>query len=139
MLATGSDDKTTILWRVAKGKLQRVQEHMKWVRSVAFSPDGALLAIGFWEKIAQVYRVSDGSLLLTLTGHTNRVASVAFSPNGEMLATGSDDSTARLWRVADGEPVRTLTEKKPLNCVAFSSDGKVLATASYDTARLYTL
>ena len=70
-----------------------------WANSVAFSPDGATLASGSWDETVRLWRVSDGSLLRTLEGHTGPVWSVAFSPDGATLASGSDDGTVRLWGV----------------------------------------
>jgi WD40 repeat protein len=76
---------------------------------VSFSPDGRLLASGSLDKTIKLWRVEDGSLVRTLTGHTDVVNSVAFSPDGRLLASGSWDKTIKLWRVADGSLVRTLT------------------------------
>ena len=62
---------------------------------------GELLASGSFDKTARLWRVADGSLRQTLTGHTASVLSVAFSPNGQAIASGAADNTARLWDVAD--------------------------------------
>jgi WD40 repeat protein len=64
---------------------------------------------GVEDDTIKLWRVSDGALVRTLTGHTYDVYSVAFSPDGSLLASGSGDDTIKLWRVSDGALVRTLT------------------------------
>ena len=71
--------------------------HTRYVREVAFSPDGALLATTSWDGTARLWDTATGQTLRTLTGHTGYVRGVAFSPDGALLATTSDDKTARLW------------------------------------------
>jgi WD40 repeat protein len=63
--------------------------HTDEVRSVSFSPDGSLLASGSADYTIRLWRVSDGSLVATLTGHTGGILSVSFSPDGSLLASGS--------------------------------------------------
>jgi WD40 repeat protein len=59
------------------------------VNSVAFSPDGRLLASGSWDNTIRLWDAASGALLRTLEGHTNTVLSVAFSPDGRLLASAS--------------------------------------------------
>ncbi|MFI6451946.1 WD40 repeat domain-containing protein, partial [Streptosporangium amethystogenes] len=65
--------------------------HTHWVFSVAFSPDGKLLATGSGDKSVKLWDVAGRETVATLTGHTDDVSSVAFSPDGKTLATGSLD------------------------------------------------
>jgi len=101
------------------------------VTSVAFSPDGQLLALGLNAIDVQIWHIANGSLQMTLQGHSGSVNSVAFSPDGQILASGSQDKTVRLWRVDDGALLHTLNgHAGDVNCVAFSRDGQILASAS---------
>jgi hypothetical protein len=110
------------------------------VYSVAFSPDGSLIAsAGGYDRTVKLWRSGDGSLLRTLTGHTDRVYCVAFSPDGRLLASGSWDGTIKLWRVSDGTLLQTLTgHASSVFSMAFSPDGCLLASGSADrTIRLW--
>jgi parallel beta-helix repeat protein len=122
------------LWDVASGSLVRtLTGHTGVVRSVAFSPDGRLLASGSYDDTIKLWEVASGREVRTLTGHTADVESVAFSPDGRLLASGSDDETIKLWEVASGSLVRTLTGHTDyVRSVAFSPDGRLLASGSDD-------
>jgi WD40 repeat protein len=113
--------------------------HAGWVRGVAFSPDGALLATASTSRTARLWDPATGECVRTLTRHAEAVHGVAFSPDGRLLATASIDRTARLWDPATGECVRTLTgHAEAVHGVAFSPDGRLLATASDDrTAKIW--
>jgi hypothetical protein len=108
--------------------------HTNEVFSVAFSPDGRLLASGSLDATIKLWEVASGREVRTLTGPTGYVFSVAFSPDGRLLASGSSDTTIRLWEVATGSLVRTLTGHTDwVTSVAFSPDGRLLASGSADT------
>ncbi|MCP4683919.1 MAG: hypothetical protein GY867_00590 [bacterium] len=79
--------------------------------STAFSPNGDIVASGaVWNGTVKLWRVSDGTLLHSLEGHTSAVSSVAFSPDGTVLASTGLDGTIKLWRVSDGSLLRILEE-----------------------------
>ena len=103
------------------------------VLSVAFSPDGTLLAAGDTNGEIHLRQVSDGKQILTLKGHTNWVTSVAFSPDGHMLVSGSTDHTVKLWNINTGQCLYTLQEhENEVWSVAFSPDGSTLASGCDD-------
>ena len=114
-----------------------------WISgTVAFSPDGTLLAvassIGVW-----LYDANTGAEVNLLTGHTSFVTSVTFSPDGLVLAGAIADAAAygriRLWDVRTGEGLHTLLgHAGSVGSVAFSPDGLMLASGGWDdTIRLW--
>lgn len=81
------------------------------VTSVAFSPDGKLLAVASADKSAVVYRVEAGGAKLSqavaLTGHSAAVQAIVFSPDGRMLVTASVDRSLKVWSAAEGKLIRS--------------------------------
>jgi WD40 repeat protein len=120
-------------------ELQTLEGHSGWVQSVAFSPDGQLLASSSNDKTIRVWDTVTGSLQQLFEGHSGPVWSVAFSPDGQLLASGSDDKTVRLWGTIMGALQQTLKgHSGSVQSVAFSPDGCLLASGSDDkTARIW--
>mgnify|MGYP005840425829 CR=1 FL=1 len=107
-------------------------ETFSQVLSVAFSPDGKLLATGDVNHEIHVWQVADGKQLLTFKIDEGWVWSVAFSPNGRILAS-SANQTVNLWDVQTGQCLKTLqgyTDR--VFSLSFSPDGRLLATGSED-------
>jgi len=109
------------------------------VWTVDVSPDGQTIASGGEDKTVRLWRLSDGSLLRTLTGHTLNVWHVAFSPDGRRVASGSFDKTVRIWRSDTGNLERVLSgHEEAVVGIAFSPGGEMLATCGDDrTVRIW--
>lgn len=115
------------------GLIHNLQGHSDSIRSIAFSPDGKILASGSYDKTIKLWNVGTGREIYTFQGHSDSVYSVAFSPDGKILASGSRDKTIKLWDVTTGREIYTLQGHSDwVRSVAFSPDGKTLASASLD-------
>lgn len=165
MLASGSGDDTVKLWDVetkgtvaARFKRFVTRRHIAtlrgdkaWGESVAFSPDGTILATGSAEGV-NLWDAETRRNIATLRGRGGKVPglvnAVRFSPDGSMLAAALSDGEVKLWAVS-GRPspimnassdqtASTLTRpiatlhghEGGVYSVAFSPDGAILASAS---------
>lgn len=111
-LASGGRGGSVSLWDLATSRVRsRLAGHrttpyfdgvvrqnaMIW--TVAFSPDGTLLASGADDMSIILWDVKSGRPVRTLAGHKHGVRSLAFTPDGKKLASGSADTTVRLWDI----------------------------------------
>ncbi|KAJ5652726.1 hypothetical protein N7507_010152 [Penicillium longicatenatum] len=112
--------------------LQTLEGHGS-IQSIAWSPDGSLLASGSNDKTVRVWDPATGQTVSTLEGHSDSVFSIAWSPDGSRLASGSYDTTVRVWDPTTGQTVSTLEGHGSVQSIAWSPDGKRLASGSYDT------
>jgi WD40 repeat protein len=137
--SAGRDDHTVKLWkrdgtllRTFAGCPQGTQTckgHTDRVRSVSFSPNGAILATAGDDNQIKFWTLN-GTLLRTLSGPQKPVS---FSPDGQTLASLSRDHTIiRLWNL-NGTLLRTLRGHKDwVSQVSFSADGQHLVSSGYD-------
>jgi WD40 repeat protein len=122
-----------------------LQGHAGIVKSLAFSPNGKLLASGGHDGMVRLWKLLDNNNTNTNTNNTNNIASscrvleghesfitsVVFSLDGATLASASYDGSIRLWNVANGQCIRTFRQDdRTIYVVAWSPDGKTIAVAN---------
>jgi len=121
-----------------------------FVNSIAFSPDGMLIAAGGGiyapvERGVQIWDVATHQLLLKLDDFDESVRSIAFSPDGMILATAdghpwSGRGSAKIWDVKTGELLTELTIQGKTDQlyiqaffeIAFNPAGTLLAAINAD-------
>ena len=82
--------------RTGKALLE-LKGHTDGVSGASFSPDGARIVTGSFDRTAKVWDARDGTALLELKGHKGYVSGASFSPDGARIVTGSWDKTAKVW------------------------------------------
>lgn len=102
------------------------------ILSVAFSPDGTLLATGIDCSIT-VWQVAESKPLFSLEGHTAWITALSFSPDGQQIASGSHDQTVRFWDVQTQQSQYPLQGHQSwIQAIAYSPDGTLLASGGND-------
>ncbi|MBW4670281.1 MAG: serine/threonine protein kinase [Cyanomargarita calcarea GSE-NOS-MK-12-04C] len=150
-LASASFDRTIRLWKLpvdfaSKKKFENcpcytLSGHTWAVLTLAFSPDGKILATGSDDNTINLWDANNGQLIHTLLGHSWSVVALTFSTNGETLISGSCDRTIKLWSVSTAEEIATFPgHVNSVSAVAVSPVAQLIASGSRDkTIKLWQL
>jgi serine/threonine protein kinase len=109
--------------------------HNGIVYTVAFHPEGKLLAAGNWDgdHTVKTWDLATGKIVQTFKGHQGFICGVGFSRDGRRLLSASADGTAKVWDVDNGKEVFTLRGHQDwVRCLCHSPDGKRLLSISND-------
>jgi WD40 repeat protein len=113
IVVTGGEDRTPYIYLMDRPKNMKIADDTTLIRkldrqdgliaALAWSPDGALIAVGGSSPEVTVYDAESGKRVAACKGHTAGIYSVAFSSDSERLATGGFDGQVRLYRAKTGE------------------------------------
>jgi WD40 repeat protein len=108
------------------------------IYSVAFSPNGRLIATAGKDGTTRLWNINGGSIV-TINGRQGSIYSVAFSPDSKFIATGGKDGTTKLWNV-NGEIITTINgEQGSIRSVAFSPDSKLATGGDNGSTKLWSI
>ncbi|MEM1307979.1 MAG: WD40 repeat domain-containing protein [Cyanobacteria bacterium P01_H01_bin.153] len=113
----------------------RFNQSFGGIHSLAFCPEGKLLAAGDSKGRIHLLRRRDYQQVGLLMGHVSNlwVASVAFAKSHPWLVSGSFDKTIRLWDLRSGECLKILEGHSHwIWTVAISSDDRFIASGGDD-------
>jgi WD40 repeat protein len=148
-LATGSRDQTVAIWNIGRGLWdtvvgvceQSLHGHQGAVSTLAFSPDGGLLATGDDQTI-RLWDTHQWRQIAGIAAAAQASSQLAFSPDGRYLAvTWRSRVPAVVWDVASREEafkLRMRSEESVENRgLAFSPDSRKLAVLGANEVRVW--
>src|SRR5262249_19007122 len=127
---------TAHLWDVVSGTRTASWNDPALVRSLAFSPDGKVLAVGALNELIRLRDVATGRTVARFGADDLHAHRVEFSPDGKILTAWCYDRTLRFWDVKTGREVRKVDEAAAL---ALSPDGRTLAWCDAESGRVIHL
>lgn len=137
VLASAGND--VRLWAATEGRpIQSLGAYQKPVWSVAYDPEGHLLASAGEDGFVKIWDVAGGTESRTIQG-TGYLYRIAFDPRGRILACAGMHETVDLWDTVSGRLVRRLEgHTKSVSAVAYSPINGMLASKGFDhTVRIW--
>ncbi|KAG9396441.1 RhoGEF domain [Carpediemonas membranifera] len=115
--------------------------HSSSAKSIAFSGDGSILAIGYCRKTVKVFTTVDWRCILTIALRSEtRVTHVDVSADGAMVAAGTSDGLVSIWST-QGDFIGDLASPAPspgeVRGVAFLPNGMAIAVTYSRGKALY--
>ena len=126
-LASGSDDKTVIVWKLADG-LRHVQlsGHENWVLCVLFSLSSENIITGSCDKTVRVWSVSSGKPEQKITRSKDWVWDLAFNSTGTLMVAVGQEPSAYVYLGHNFQFARSVSVSSGMRSVVFSPNGHFL-------------
>ena len=129
--ANDNDHLGVRVWQLSDGQLLQSKSQPDTANSIAYSPDGKILAVGGlagWPNgVVYLYDTTSWKPLQVFKAPGQNVIALNFSPDGKKLLAGGTDGKIREWQVSDGALLKTFFYATQLKDMALSPDGQILA------------
>ena len=104
LLASGSQDKTIILWNAKDlSQVATLRGHKRGIWSVEFSPVDKYCASASGDRTVKLWSISDFTCVKTFEGHMASVLRIRFMSNGMQMMSSGADGLVKLWTIKSGE------------------------------------
>lgn len=129
------------LWNVTRTPTPIAAGDDGWATSLAFSPNGAALAVGCDDGRIRFWSVPGLTPRLTLTDSQGPISALAFSEDGFLLAAADERRRIAIWGWEEEVLLRTLEGSTDrIDALAWSPDARRLASAGWDrSVRIWDL
>lgn len=135
-----SKDANVRIWDIETGKPIGEEEKSSSdtsdeMQSVAFSPDGKLVASGSSDATVRIWSTETGQPVgPPLRGHLGTVLDVAFNPDGHTIVSGGADGTVREWDIKQAREIVPPMQGHAIQVrsVAYSPDGQTIVSGGED-------
>lgn len=139
LVASGAADGSVKVWDIASASEQPTlaeADDQIPIDSLAFSPDGTLLAGGGGSRI-RLWDSATWTLQAELETEISDISSVSFRPDGTALVYGGADPAVWVWDLANSNQVLLEGHVGSISALAFSLDGGLIASADAESVRLW--
>jgi WD40 repeat protein/DNA-binding SARP family transcriptional activator len=128
-LIAAAGRRQTVLWDIAQRTVSRRLPYAVGGNSLAFSPDGRLLAVGLDAASTALYDPRTGRRLALVPSNLgSTVTDVSFSPDGTRLAAAGVGGVVKIVDVRTRTPLLTFQDRGIIYATRFAPRGQLLAT-----------